>query len=122
MSPAAFLLLVGASRHYLWPHFPAELQGMASKGFGAAAVLCLLAVVWRQGPSRSLGWVLAWWAWEELQVVLCSLAYMHTPWSVEPGQGICSARIGFELGAAGILAVAALAHRLSTLTGSIHPK
>jgi hypothetical protein len=120
MNPAAGLLLVGACRHYLWQHFPDELQGMASKGLGAAAVLCLLAVVWRMAPSKPLGLVLMWWAWEECQVLLCSIAYMVEPWHVEVGEGICSARIGFDIGAAGILFVAYLAHRvnLSDLTGS----
>ena len=122
MNPVIGLLLVGAMRHYLWPHFPAELQGMASKGLGAAAVLCLLFVVWRQSPSRPLALVFAWWAWEELQIVLCSVAYMHTPWTVEPGQGICSARIGLDIGAAGILAVAAITHNLSKLTGAVRLK
>jgi hypothetical protein len=118
MNPAVGLLLVGASRHYLWPHFPDELQGMASKGLGAAAILALLGIVY---VSHKHAWpVLLWWAWEECQVLLCSVAYMVEPWHVEVGDGICSARFGFDIGAAGILFVAYLAHRvnLSTLTGS----
>jgi hypothetical protein len=124
MNPAVGLLLVGACRHYLWPHFPAELQGMASKGLGAAAVLYLLAVVWRLAPSRPLAWVLLWWAWEELQVLICSAAYMVEPWHVEVGEGICSARFGFDIGAAGIMFVALLAYRLTLLdlTGSKQAK
>ena len=118
MNPAVGLLLVGACRHYGWQHFPVELQGMASKGLGAAAILCLLCVVYAHAKPA---WpVLAWWAWEECQVLLCSVAYMAEPWTVAPGVGICSSRIGFDIGAAGIMCVAYLAHRvtLSNLTGS----
>ena len=116
MNLAAGLLAVAAARHYLWVNFPLEAQGMASKGLGSAAVLVLLAVVWHGNRSRPLALVLCWWAWEETQVLLCSLAYMRAPWTVEPGQGICSAAVGFDIGAAGILAVAVIAHTLSNLT------
>lgn len=122
MNLAAGLLAVAAARHYLWQHFPIEAQGMASKGLGAAALLVLLAVVWHGNRSRPLALVLCWWAWEETQVLLCSFAYMHTPWTVEPGRGICSAAVGFDIGAAGILAVAVIAHKLSVLTGAMRLK
>lgn len=122
MNLAAGLLAVAACRHYAWQHFPIEAQGMASKGLGAAAVLVLLAVVWHGNKSRPLALVLCWWAWEEAQVLLCSFAYMQTPWVVEPGQAICSARVGFDIGAAGILAVAVIAHKLSVLTGAMRLK
>lgn len=112
MNLAASLLAVGVARHYLWPHFPAELQGMASKGMGAMATLLLLALVYRANRSKPLALVLCWWAWEEAQTALCSLAYLAQPWTVEAGQGICSARVGFDLGAAGLLAIAAIAYRL----------
>ena len=107
-----WLLLIGAARHYLWPHFPPELQGMASKGLGAVAILVLLAVVWfKSDRSKALGLILLWWAWEETQVAMCSVAYMFSPWSVEPGQGICHALTGLDLGALGVLFVAVLAYR-----------
>lgn len=107
-----WLLLIGAARHYLWPHFPIPMQGMASKGLGAMAILVLLAVVWfKSGRSKSLTAILLWWAWEETQVAMCSVAYMHSPWAVEPGQAICHALTGLDLGAFGILCVAVLAYR-----------
>jgi hypothetical protein len=109
---AAELLLIAVLRHYAWPLLPADLQGMGSKGLGAAAILVLLSVVWRLRPSRPLAAVLLWWAFEELQTLLCSAAWMLSPWEVLPGQAICSARTGFDFGAIGILAVAALAYRL----------
>lgn len=120
MNFIAGLMLVATGRHYLWPLFPLELQGMASKGLGACAILALLACIWHLKPSKPLAWVLAWWAWEELQVALCALAYMAEPWAVQPGQGICSDLVGLDIGAAGILALAVVAHNmsLSDLTGS----
>jgi predicted membrane metal-binding protein len=109
---ALAFLAVAATRHYLWPHFPAEMQGMVSKGCGAAAILFLLGVcAWRS--SRLLLLVIAYWAWEELQVVLCSGLYLVEPWEVQPGQGICSAKIGLDLGALGILIVAGLLYYIT---------
>ena len=75
--------------------------------------------MWHLKPSKPLAWLLVWWAWEELQVALCALAYMRNPWDVLPGQAICSALVGMDIGAAGILALAVVAHNmsLSGLTG-----
>ena len=85
---------------------------MASKGLGAVAILVLLAVVWfKSDRSKALGLILLWWAWEETQVAMCSVAYMLSPWAVEPGQGICHALTGLDLGALGVLFVAVLAYR-----------
>jgi hypothetical protein len=115
---ACELLLIVAMREHLWPHLPAHLQGMASKGLGAALVLVLLLMVYRHAPkSRALVVVLLLAAWYSTQTLICSAAYMVEPWTVPPGQGICSARIGFDLGALALVAVAATAMYLSSLTG-----
>ncbi len=101
-------------RESAWSWFPVDLQGMASKGLGALLVLVLLAAVWLLS-SRS-GWLMAamaYGAWSALQTLLCACAYMVEPWTVPPGQGICSARIGFDLGALGLLAAAWFALRAS---------
>lgn len=104
---ACELLLIVAAREHLWPMLPAELQGMASKGLGAALVLVLLSMVYRLAPrSRVLVGVLLLAAWYNLQTLICSAAYLIEPWSVPPGVGICSARVDFDLGALGLLAVA----------------
>lgn len=90
---------------------------MASKGLGAMAILVLLAVVWfKSDRSKALGLILLWWAWEETQVAMCSVAYMHKPWSVEPGQAICHALTGLDLGALGVLFVAVLAYRTAPVS------
>ena len=115
---ACELLLIVGAREHLWPRLPADLQGMASKGLGAALVLVLLSMVHRYAPrSRALAGVLCLAAWYSLKTLICSAAYMVEPWPVEPGQGICSARIGFDLGAVGLVLLAVAASNLSRLTG-----
>jgi len=104
-------------REVAWAWFPVELQGMASKGLGALLVLVLLAAVWRLSPRS--GWLtaaMAYGAWSALQTLLCACAYMAEPWTVPPGQGICSARVGFDLGALGLLAAAWFALRASPVS------
>ena len=87
---------------------------MASKGLGAALVLVLLSAVYRHAPrSRVLLAVLCLACWYSLQTLICSAAYMVEPWEVLPGQGICSARVEFDLGAVGVMLVAGLAFWLS---------
>lgn len=117
----AWLLAVGALRHYGWAHVPDQLAGIASKGLGGFAILVLLLTVWLQSSrSRALGAVLLWWAYEETQVVVCSAMYSFSPWPVEPGQAICSARAGIELGAFGIMIVAGVCWYLVRLYSVDH--
>jgi hypothetical protein len=104
-------------REVAWTWAPVELQGMASKGLGAFLVLVLLAAVWRLS-SRS-GWLMAaigYGAWSALQTLLCSVGYMVEPWTVPAGQGICSARLDFDLGALGLVIAAWFAVRASPVT------
>jgi hypothetical protein len=107
------MLLIGALRHYGWALFEGSTRALVSKASGAAAICCLLLVVWHLQRSRPLGAVLLWWAWEECQVALCSTWFIFDPWPVAPGQAMCSARAGFDLGALGIFVVALLAYRLA---------
>lgn len=112
----AALLLMGATRHYGWAFFDGPERALVSKACGALAIIFLLVVVWRQAGTRWMLPILLWWAWEETQVALCSLWFIVEPWHVEPGQPMCSARLGFDLGALGIVCVAVFAFRL-TLQG-----
>lgn len=106
---AALLLAIGAARHYGWSLVPPESAGLASKGLGGAASLALLACILALRPSVPLAAVVAWYAWEDAQIVLCTVLYAVQPWPVGPGQPMCSARWGIDLGAVGIVMVAALA-------------
>lgn len=115
---AAGLLLVCAARHYGWPWAEPEIRGVVSKALGAAAALYLLAVVLCTYRSRLVLLPGLWWAWEEAQTLLCSVAYAADPWPVPVGQGICTARLDFDLGAIGLVVMAVSAYKLSTLTVS----
>ena len=106
---ALLLLVICAMRHYGWDFFPAELKGLASKGLGGIALLAMVVIVAAQNRDLCVKLVAAWWAFEELQVVLCSFAYMAAPWPVEPGQALCSARLDIDMGAIGIVAIAWIA-------------
>lgn len=112
----AGLLLVGAWRHYGWALFDGPTRALVSKASGAAAICFLLWIVWKHAGTKWALPVFLWWAWEETQVVLCSVWFIHAPWPIEPGQAMCSAKAGFDIGALGIVFVAVLAFRL-TLSG-----
>lgn len=119
---AAVIMAALVLREVGWTWAPHHLQGMASKGLGALLVLVLLAAVWRL--SQCTGWltaVLAYGAWSALQTLLCAGAFMVDPWTVPPGQGICSARVGFDLGAMGLLAAAWFALRASPVSSCRFP-
>jgi len=117
---AALILAAGAMRHYAWALLPDAMHGAASKALGAMLALVLLGVVWRLAPSRALLPVALWLAWEEAQTLLCSVAYAIEPWAVPSGKSICAAWIGFDIGAAGLVAVAALAWRHPVKSDSIN--
>ena len=111
---ACELLLIVAGREFGWTFVPPELQGMASKGLGAALVLVLLSMVYRYAPRS--GWllaVLAFGAWCALDTLICSAWWMVEPWVVPPGVGICSARLEFDLVALGVMVCAGLAYWLT---------
>ena len=110
---ALCLLAVGTTRQYAWLAFPDDLRGMASKGLGSLAALFLLALVLHARPSKAIFCVVTWYAFMELQTVLCSAWYLFAPWVAPVGQPICSARIGFDLGSIGILAVSVLIYLLT---------
>jgi hypothetical protein len=103
---AVVLLLVMGARHYLYDAWPPELRGLASKALGALALLSMVWLVVSLAPrSTPVTLVALWWSIEEVQVALCSFAYMRWPWPVAVGQSICSARLDFDLGAIGIVVV-----------------
>lgn len=100
------LLLIGAVRHYGWALVPADVAGVVSKGLGAAAILALLVLLMPRGMAAA---VAAWFAFEEMQVVICSAMWLIEPWPVNKGQAMCSSYIGFDIGAISLCIVAAFA-------------
>lgn len=114
--PAA-LLLIGGWRHYGWELFDGGTRALVSKASGAVAICCLLLILWRLHGTKQMLPIVVWWAWEEMQVALCSTWFIFAPWPVQPGEAMCSAKLGFDLGSVGILIVASLAYRMLTLLG-----
>jgi hypothetical protein len=107
-SVALYLVAIVIVRHYGAQWFDPEIRGAVSKGLGGLAMLAVVPLLYRAAPSRLVAWVLAVWSFEALQIALCSFGYALEPWPVLPGQPICSAKIGFDLGALGILIIAAV--------------
>lgn len=114
---AAALLLIGASRNYGWMLVDPEFRGIASKALGAFAALCLIAIIAYHCASKWVLLVSAAYGFEELQTFACSVMYWFEPWPVEAGQSICSARIGFDIGAIGVFVVGLLAYKLANVHG-----
>jgi hypothetical protein len=88
-------------RHYGWSWVRPEWAAWVWNISGSLVILPLVWVVSYKWKATIL--VALWWTFEELQVILCSVAYMADPWQVEKGQAICSAKTGFDLGALGIM-------------------
>ena len=109
------LLLICAVRHYGWALAPAEVAGVVSKGLGAAAILALLVLLMPRGMAAA---VAAWFAFEEMQVVICSALWLMGPWHVNKGQAMCSAYIGFDIGAISLCVVAAFAVAVNSYSGN----
>lgn len=107
------LLGVMFLRHYGWTWAPVAIRGEVSKALGAGAALALLWLISRGlKPGDSLArWAIILYAWHEASVVLCASWFIFDPWLIAPGQAMCSAKIGFDLGAVGLLLVALLASR-----------
>ena len=121
-SLAVALVLIEGTRHYAWAWFPVEQRGDVSKALGAAATLCLLGIIWSMAKqSRLLLCAMVWAAWEEGQVLTCSIAHAVNPWPIPVGESICSAWVGRDIGALGIVFVAILALYL-TFTNADDPK
>ena len=107
------LLVTMSLRHYAWRWVPAEHAGDASKALGAAAALVLLWLLsgYRKPGDTLAFWALALYATHEASAALCASWYIVAPWPIAVGQAMCSAKIGFDLGALGLLLVSILASR-----------
>ena len=107
MNPAV-LLALGVGLHYGWTLVPPEhaAQWWNASGAIVRAVL-LVALLWHV-KSRWALLVGAWFLAEEAMVAGCSLAYMVSPWVVNPGEPQCSALLQFDLGRVGLACVALL--------------
>ena len=105
------LLAAMALRHYAWRWVPAEHAGLVSKALGSVAALALLWLLsgYRRPADKLAFWALVLYAIHEASAALCATWFIFDPWPILQGQALCSAKIGFDLGALGLLLVAALA-------------
>ena len=110
------LLVIMALRHYGWRWVPVEHAGLASKALGSVAALVLLWLLsgYRRPGDEIARWALILYAVHEASAVLCATWFIFSPWPILQGQAMCSAKIGFDLGALGLLVVAVLASRCMT--------
>lgn len=106
----AALLAMFAGRHYGYPALPEPMQGDAFAIAGSVAIIALIVML---RPWLPLA---AWIVGEELLVAGCSAWWLVDPWIVTGGEQ-CSSRIGFKLGSIGLVALALVVWRLSTITG-----
>ena len=105
------LLITMTLRHYAWRWVPADHAGEASKALGAVAALSLLWLLagYRRPGDGLAFWALALYALHEASAALCATWFIFAPWPILQGQAMCSAKLGFDLGALGLLLVAILA-------------
>ena len=109
---AVYALAAIGARNYLWTIFEPAVRGSISKALGAAALLSILWLLYRASPSRAMWYVFLFGAFEELQTIICSVAYAIQPWVVPVGESICSARIDFDLATVGVMLLAFTLHRI----------
>lgn len=109
---AALVLLAGVLKHYAWDLFDPGLKGVAAKGLGSLAMLALLGAVLYLAWSRAMAMVVAWFAFEEAQTVICTSAWLIKPWVLDPNRAMCSQRLDFDLGAIGVMAIAVILWRV----------
>ena len=107
MNPFA-LLFGGVVLHQGYALAPVDAEPLAWNALGAAARLALVLALVYPVTQAPMAAVVAWIAAEELQVIVCNLAYAIEPWEVRPGQEMCSSLIGTDLGKYSAVVVAGL--------------
>lgn len=91
------MLLIFAGRHYGYYHFPAMMGDVFSLA-GSVTIISLVLASGLYAPIK------VWAVAEELLVAGCTAAWMAAPW--EYTEERCSARVGFKLGAIGLVGLA----------------
>jgi hypothetical protein len=108
------LLAGGAALHMGYAVFPSDVQALAWNALGAAARLALLLMLVYPISHAYMAAVVGWLAVEELQVIVCNVAFAVEPWHVKPGQDMCSAWVRTDLGKVTALCVALLVATIPT--------
>lgn len=94
-------------RQYGYPFAP--VHWMADIwNIGAAVALLVLSFGWALWARHWVVWC-AWcaWLWHEACVIVCSVAYIVSPWPIPEGVGQCSAWAEVDLMRVGVFALIA---------------
>jgi hypothetical protein len=111
-SVAVGMLALFSARHYGYYLFNGADRAHVWNISGAVICLMFAGAIFLAYPSRAMALVLAWIGFEEVQVVMCGVAWLWNPWNVPAGQDVCSSAIGFNLAAIGIVLITFLLIRL----------
>jgi hypothetical protein len=106
------MLALFAARHYGYYLFNGSDRAHVWNISGAVICLMFAGAIFLAYPSRAMALVLAWIGFEEVQVVMCGVAWLWNPWNVPAGQDVCSSALGFNLAAIGIVIITFLLIRL----------
>lgn len=102
---STMLLLAWWTGHFAYKLAPLGIEGHAFNIFRAAASVILLAIVALTYRSPLVHIPMAGILAEEFQIIGCTVAYVHKPWPVLPGQEKCSEAVGLPLGAMSLAAL-----------------
>ena len=102
---AAALLLAWWLGHHAYRLAPVEIEGHAWNIGGGLAGLVLVALVSLLAWSPVVHMPASWLAAEYIQQVGCTVAYVISPWPMQPGQEKCSQALGLPLQAVCLVAL-----------------
>jgi hypothetical protein len=91
------LLSLAVVRHYGYTLASLEDRAWVWNVTGSAIMLALVVALARHLKSRAVWIVVAVWAWEELQVMSCGVAWLIHPWPILAGMDTCSSWSGVTL-------------------------
>jgi nitrate reductase gamma subunit len=104
----AALLVAWFVAHYAYRLAPVEWEADASNIGRSVATLILLAAVSIAYRSRLL-WLIAFcFAFEEAQVIGCTVMWLQEPWTMLPGMERCSEKFAIPMGAIGLACIGVL--------------
>jgi hypothetical protein len=109
---ALLLVLIGVGKNNAWKLAPPAMQGYAWSISESSLIAALLVLIALRRRSWSIWLAVALLAGFELQVLACSIAFLISPWSVIPGDELCSSGLHFPVGSLGLWAALFVAWRL----------
>lgn len=106
---AALLLVAGVAANNVWKLAPADSQAYVFHASLALFALVLLVVIGLAAWSRWVWPVVALLGGFMLQIAGCSIAYLYSPWVINPGDELCSSGLHAPIGMVGLWATVVIA-------------